>query len=144
MSNYPKYKCPRTGIRFEGNLLPKQLGIVPPPQPPAPPPLPNPPRSIADASPEPATLAGVTPQGITFVGNEIVSRLSGEPTVGGSAHSFLTPGGAFSSRGGKVVLTNMTIQDVFAEWRAQAAAHHDARLRASQGRRYDPVTDTYY
>lgn len=144
MSNYPKHKCPRTGIEFEGNLVPKELGIVPPPAPPPPAFHTNPRRGIVDPYPQQHVQVGVTPQGITFVGNELVSRLSGEPTVGGSVHSFLVPGGRFSTRGGKVVLTNMTMEDVFAEWRMQAADYRAARARAAQGKRYDPVTDTYY
>ncbi len=143
MHRYPKFKCPKTNIVFEGNLVPKELGIVPPPQP-APPPFPNPPRRIADPGPEPQPRTGVTPQGIIFRGDEIVSRLSGEPPTGASAHSFLVPGGSFSTRGGLVKLTNMTMQDVFAEWRNQAARHREARARAAEGRRYDPVTDTHY
>jgi hypothetical protein len=144
MSNYPKYRCPRTGIQFEGNLVPKELGIVPPPGPRPPAVLTNPRQGNADPYPEKHVQAGVTPQGIAFQGDEVVSRLDGQPPVGGSAHSFLTPGGSFSTRGGKVVLTNMTMDDVLSEWRSRAAAHRAARRRAAEGMRYDPVTDTYY
>jgi hypothetical protein len=144
MSKYPKFKCPRTGIQFEGNLVPKELGIVPPPEPRPLAALPNPRRGIADPYPEQPVQVGVTPLGITFTGNEIVSRLSGEPIAGASAHSFLTPGGRFSTRGGKVVLTNMTLDDVLFAWRAQAADHQAAQRRAAEVRRYDPVTGAYY
>jgi hypothetical protein len=119
MSNYPKHKCPRTGIQFEGNLLPKELGIVPPPKPEPPAVLTNPRQGIAAHGPDKRVQAGVTPQGIAFQGDEVVSRLDGQPPVGGSAHSFLTPGGSFSTRGGKVVLINMTMDGVLSPWRGR-------------------------
>jgi len=88
--------------------------------------------------------AGGTPRGITLVGDEIPSRLTGEPRAAGSAHSFRTRGGSFNTRDGKKILTNMTMADVFSEWRERAAAHQASCFRASHGMRHDPVTGTYY
>lgn len=91
--------------------------------------------------------AGGTPRGITLVGDEIPSRLTGEPRAAGSAHSFRTRGGSFNTlntRGGKKILTNMTMADVFSEWRERAAAHQASCFRASHGMGHDPVTGTYY
>ncbi|MCW5978473.1 MAG: hypothetical protein KIT09_10365 [Bryobacteraceae bacterium] len=114
------FVCQKTGIRFEGELVAKELGIQ-------------------GQSQEQPRHQVTTEQGITFQGEELPPRVAGELPGGGSIFSYLMP-----ERPKGVRLMNRTMQDVMQEWEYQAGRHQDAEKRQSEGMRWDPVTKRFY